>query len=112
MSVDELKAKGNKFFAAGKFEEAVAQFTQALAIDAENTAVLSNRSAAYIRWGANDTAKYELAVADAEQCITLAPGWEKGYSRLASAQMAQCKFKEAVQTYVKGIGADPANKLL
>ena len=47
MSAEELKNKGNAFFSEKKFPEAVAAFTEAIAVDANNHVLYSNRSASY-----------------------------------------------------------------
>lgn len=42
------QAKGNAAFSAGKFEEAIDLFSQAIAIDSGNHVLFSNRSAAKV----------------------------------------------------------------
>ena len=43
------QAKGNAAFSAGKFEEAIELFTQAIEVNSENHVLYSNRSAARVR---------------------------------------------------------------
>ena len=43
---DELKNKGNKAFQAKDYDTAIDLFTQAIALDASNHVLFSNRSAA------------------------------------------------------------------
>lgn len=71
-SAEELKAKGNAAFSAGKFEEAVEHFTAAITIDPSNHVLYSNRSGAYA-----SLQKYNEALQDAEKTIQLKPDWSK-----------------------------------
>lgn len=47
MSAEELKSKGNAFFSAKQYQEAVGAFTEAIAVDPNNHVLFSNRSASY-----------------------------------------------------------------
>lgn len=70
---------------------------QAIEKDATDHVFFSNRSACYLSKGQS-----ELALQDAEQCVTLAPSWGKGYSRKGAALHALRQFGEAVEAYAKG----------
>jgi stress-induced-phosphoprotein 1 len=59
---DELKNKGNKAFQAKDYDTAIDLFTQAIALDANNHVLFSNRSAA--KAGKKDWA---AALEDADQ---------------------------------------------
>lgn len=74
--MNELKEKGNQALNAEKFDEAVAAYTEAIALDGQNHVLYSNRSAAYAKAG-----KFQAALEDAEKTIQLNPTWAKGYSR-------------------------------
>jgi len=75
-SQDALKLKdlGNQAFQAGKFEEAVSFFTQAIEINPQDHVFFSNRSGSY-----SSLQKYEEALEDATICVALKPDWAKGY---------------------------------
>lgn len=61
MSVDDLKSRGNKAFAAKSYDEAIDLFSQAINLDPSNHVLYSNRSAA--RAGKK---QYDAALEDAE----------------------------------------------
>jgi tetratricopeptide (TPR) repeat protein len=77
--VEEFKAKGNACFAKGAFQEAVDLYNQAIDAASDNAVLYSNRSAALLRLG-----RVSEARADAEQCLTLRPDWEKAHYRLGA----------------------------
>lgn len=67
MSADELKQQANKAFAAKNYDEATKLYSDAIAIDATNHVLFSNRSAA--KAGAKD---YKGALEDADKVRTAA----------------------------------------
>ncbi|CAG2066543.1 unnamed protein product [Timema podura] len=70
--VAALKDKGNSALQAGKFDEAIQNYTAAIALDGSNHVLYSNRSAAYAKAG-----KYAQALEDAEKTVQLKPDWGK-----------------------------------
>ena len=102
-----LKEQGNELFQAGKNEEAIQVYTQAIDLDPDNHVFYSNRSAAYMK---NDSKS--KALKDAEKCVALAPAWSKGYARLGAAQQALKRFDAAIDTFKKGIELDATNQSL
>lgn len=105
--VTALKEKGNKALNENKFDEAIAAYTQAIALDDKNHVLFSNRSAAYAKAG-----KYDLALKDAEVTISLNPTWPKGYSRKGSALAGLNRFEEAFKAYQDGLTLNPGNASL
>ena len=79
----ELKNKGNQLFGAGKFSESEEAYTAAIALDPDEEALFSNRAAARLKLG-----RPQDALADAEECLRIAPAFMKGYHRKALAQTA------------------------
>lgn len=77
--VEELKAKGNACFTKGAFQEAVDFYNRAIDAASDNAVLYSNRSAALLRLG-----RVSEARADAEQCLSLRPDWEKAHYRLGA----------------------------
>ncbi|CAL5030788.1 unnamed protein product [Urochloa decumbens] len=101
---DEAKAKGNAAFSAGRFEEAVGHFGDAIALAPDNHVLYSNRSAAHASLG-----HYSEALADAERTVALRPDWAKGYSRLGAARLGLGDAPGAVEAYEKGLALEPSN---
>ncbi|XP_027181148.1 hsp70-Hsp90 organizing protein 3-like [Coffea eugenioides] len=104
---DEAKAKGNAAFSAGKYDEAIRHFTEAINFSPTNHVLYSNRSAAYASLG-----KYSDALPDAEKTVELKPDWSKGYSRLGAAHLGLRRYDDAVSAYKKGLEIDPNNDAL
>lgn len=106
-TADELKAKGNAAFSAGKHDEAVTYFTQAIEQDPSNHVLYSNRSAAYASLN-----QYGKALEDGQQAVKLKPDWPKGYSRVGAAYQGLRLWKEAGQAFEDGLQLDPSNEAL
>lgn len=101
---DAFKDKGNKAYGAGRYQEAIDFYTQAIGIDNRNHVYYSNRSAAYLAMGKNNE-----ALADAEQCHKINPGWSKGFFRVGAALRALGRLGEAEAILREGLRADPSN---
>lgn len=104
---NELKAQGNAAFQAGKFEDAVALFTQAIELNPSDHVFYSNRSGAYA-----SLKQYEKALEDATTCVSLKPNWAKGYQRKGLAEFYLEDIAAAIETYKKGLEIEPGNAQL
>jgi len=105
--VTALKDKGNAALQAGKFDDAVKFYTEAIALDENNHVLYSNRSAAYAKAG-----KYRPALEDAERTVQLKPDWGKGYSRKGSALAYLGRIDESMKAYEEGLVHEPDNAQL
>ena len=79
------KARGNAAMKAGRFDEAVACYTEGVEADRANRGgnlhvLYSNRSAAQLSAG-----RHAMAVADAQRAIDAKPDWSRGHMRRAAA---------------------------
>lgn len=95
--INLLKDKGNAALTAGKNDEAIEAYSQAIELDGSNYVLYSNRSAAYLKAG-----KFLEALQDAEKTIELNASWPKGYSRKGAVLFALQKYDEAFTAYNKG----------
>ena len=111
MSVQELaqasKAKGNAAFSAGRYDEAISHFTEAIQHDPTDAIFFSNRSGAYA-----SLQQPQSALEDAERCLQLNPSFIKGYSRKGQALFSLNRLAEAKAAYEEGLKVDPANSAL
>ena len=98
---------GNDAFSAGKYAEAIEHFTAAIAVDASNHVLYSNRSAAHA--GNQD---FDAALTDAERTVAMKPDWPKGYSRKGAALHGLRRYDDAVDAYEAGLKLDPASAVL
>ena len=104
---ERAKAKGNKAFASGNFEDAIDHYSTAIDLDKGNPVLYSNRSAAYAGAG-----QMQSALNDAQKCINLKPMWAKGYMRKAAALMGLNRKPMAIAAYNDGLRFDPVNEAL
>jgi stress-induced-phosphoprotein 1 len=93
-----FKAKGNEFFKAKDYPQAIEWYTKAVDADPSNRVYYSNRAAAY-------TAQRDWASAkqDGELCIRCDPDWNKGYFRLATALQGSKQFGAALKVVNTGL---------
>ncbi|KPA86484.1 protein kinase putativeMAP kinase kinase-like protein [Leptomonas pyrrhocoris] len=97
-----LREEGNEAFKAGRYNDAVRYYTQAIDVDPDSEFNYSNRSFAYFR-----LREYERAAADAADAIRLNGRFFKGYYRLGMAQMAMNDFQHAMENLRKAWAVAP-----
>ena len=64
--------QGNEFYKAGKYQEAIEQYTFAIECDPKNHVFWTNRATAYAA-----LQKWDRVLRDAEKAISLNPSWGK-----------------------------------
>mmetsp|Transcript_37973 Transcript_37973/g.43031 ORF Transcript_37973/g.43031 Transcript_37973/m.43031 type:complete len:493 (-) Transcript_37973:1698-3176(-) len=105
--LDNIKKEGNSLFSAGKNEEAVEKYSSALEIDPLNTTfnstLLCNRAAAKMKMD-----KYDDALGDVSQAITLNPDYAKAYLRRGNIHMKLEEYEDAVRDYEQAKQLDPS----
>lgn len=95
---DELKEAGNKYQAAGKYQDAIDKYTEAMQLSGIPLTTLSilhsNRSLMHLELNDIPNAKD-----DAKAAIHLNITWWRGYARLASAYEKSKKYEKAIKNY-------------
>lgn len=92
-TAETLKNKGNGFFKAKNWGEAIGWYTKSVELDSNYHVSYSNRSQAYFQLG-----DYENAKKDGQSCVRVKPDFVKGYHRLGNAQFALRDYQGALQT--------------
>ena len=108
----ELKEKGNVLFKSGDNAGASSYYTEALKAcpedDRSSRRILhSNRSAARLKCGDADG-----ALRDADDCLSLGPGWSKGLARRSTALLALRRYADACKSLDQALIGDPSNTTL
>ncbi|PON79999.1 N-terminal acetyltransferase A, auxiliary subunit [Parasponia andersonii] len=97
-----LKDMGNEYFKEGNFLKAAALYTQAIKQDPNNSALYSNRAAAFLQ-----LVKLNKALADAETTIQLSPEWEKGYFRKGCIFEGMERYDDALAAFQTALQFNP-----
>lgn len=99
-----MKEEGNEFVKAGKFNEAVEKYNQAIKLN-RDPVYFCNRAAAYCR-----LEQYDLAIQDCRTALALDEKYAKAYGRLGLALSCQNRYDAAIEAYKKAIELDPNNE--
>ncbi|KAK3862703.1 hypothetical protein Pcinc_031460 [Petrolisthes cinctipes] len=100
-----MKDEGNKLYSNGRLDDAIAKYTQGMALDPTNALLPANRAMAYIK-----IRKFKAAEADCNKCLKLDGKYVKGYLRRATARMNLDKNDLALKDYQKVLELEPWNK--
>ncbi|KAI7906763.1 uncharacterized protein BX663DRAFT_529352 [Cokeromyces recurvatus] len=90
---DKAREEGNALFKAGKWPEAIEQYTEAIKRNDKDVRPYSNRAACYLKLMAVHEAEK-----DANKCIELDPTFTRGYIRKAAVQLIKREFQESIDT--------------
>lgn len=103
---DELKEKGNEYYAAKQYKEAIEMYSKAIDlpdIPLKSLAILySNRSLMYL-----ELKDLSCAKEDAKGVIHIHPTWWRGYARLAKSYEEMKKFEKAIKNYELAFQMNP-----
>lgn len=101
-AAEHLK-RGNELSRDGKFEEAVAEYEQALEIESENVDLMSNLGVAYYNIG-----QLDKAIDHYSRAIEIAPNDADIRSNLAAAYVQLEQLDNALDQYQKAVELNPS----
>jgi|LauGreDrversion4_2_1035121.scaffolds.fasta_scaffold184850_1 stress-induced-phosphoprotein 1 len=99
------KNKGIELFKSGDFPGAIKEFDEGLRRDPLNTALYSNRSAAFIK-----LLEPAQALRDANKAIELDPKFVKAWARKGTSHQLLKEYHKAIDAFDKGLQIDPSSK--
>jgi len=100
----KFKLKGNAFYEAKQFVEALDAYTKAIDLDAKCACFYFNRSAVWFR-----LKELRKAEEDARKAVELAPRHVSAISRLGLTLIKAEKFDEAAEVYGQAKDLEPSN---
>ncbi|MFN6569156.1 tetratricopeptide repeat protein [Dendronalium sp. ChiSLP03b] len=93
---------GDECFEKGQYEAAIANYNQALEVNANDTYVYYKRGLTYYQLG-----NYEAAIADYSQAIQLNLKDAKSYNKRGMARYQLGNYEEAIADYTQAISINP-----
>ena len=111
-SAEDAIKRGDDFLAAGQYEEAIEEYTDAIEIDPRQAGVYNRRGRAYYEWG-----RYDNAVADYDKAIAIDPDNVSAYIDRGNAHLANHRsfeggeenYDRALADYEEAISLSPEN---
>ena len=88
-------------FSRRDYAAAVDLLSRAISLDNSNHVFWSNRSAAYVA-----LEEFDSALADADECVRLQPGWAKGHARRGGALFRLGRLGPARAALEKALSLD------
>jgi tetratricopeptide (TPR) repeat protein len=101
------KDEGNQAQQVGRFSEAAALYSKAIACDPREAVFFSNRAAAYV-----SLRRFGEALADARAAVELKPHWAKAHLRVGGALMGLGRPAEAKVAFEAACRLEPRNAQL
>ncbi|KAH8250066.1 hypothetical protein KR026_004672 [Drosophila bipectinata] len=102
---EKHRLRGNEFFKAKEYENAIEEYNCAILYDPDNAArSYNNRAVSHMKLN-----HYVAAIADCEACLQLEPENVKACLRLADANYAQGRRRESYHMYQRVLQLDPEN---
>ena len=106
-NVAATKSNANALMKAGRYVEAIIEYSDAIASQSSNPILYANRSLAFLK-----LSQYFFAIKDAEKAIQLVPDWSKGYYRKGQAEYGAESYHLAVSTFKLGLKMCPGDAIL
>ena len=100
----EAKERGNAAFKAGKWADAIREYTDAIARDPSNAAYYQNRATAQAK-----VMNYGGALEDCERALKLDPKYVKAMNRKGNCQVAMKEYHKAIATFREALALEPSN---
>jgi Asp-tRNA(Asn)/Glu-tRNA(Gln) amidotransferase A subunit family amidase len=104
-AAEVAKEEGNAAFKAGRYDEAVKRYSEAIQYKPHAAVYFSNRAMAYLKLGI-----YTAAEADCDAALELDPSMVKALLRRGSAQLAQGRLVEARNDFERVVYLEPRNR--
>jgi len=101
---EALKTKGNDFFKAGDYNNAIKSYSEALELFS-NPIYFCNRGISYTKLSRNTE-----ALEDFESCLELDPTYVKAYDKLGCTYMQLGRFGEAINSFQSGLDLNPTEQ--
>lgn len=101
---DEHKKKGNAFFQAQKWTDAIDEYTEGLKRNPDNHFIYSNRAACYTK-----LMDWNSGLKDVDRCLSIDPTFVKAYIRKGKIQHFLKQYHKALETYQKGLDLSPTS---
>jgi stress-induced-phosphoprotein 1 len=101
---EEAKQRGNDFFRAKQFAEAVREYEEAVKRSPKNAAIRNNLSAGLCKIMDFNGAKREI-----EMAVALDPKYVKAWARKGDIEIAMKENHKAMESYQVGLNLDPTN---
>eukprot|EP00750_Incisomonas_marina_P017336 INCI20245.1.p1 GENE.INCI20245.1~~INCI20245.1.p1 ORF type:complete len:599 (-),score=169.67 INCI20245.1:179-1975(-) len=98
----EHKAKGNVFFKAGKFPDAVKEYSEAIKRDPSNKFLYQNRATAYSK-----LMVFDAALQDCEKALKIDPNFVKAHARSGYCHKGLSKLHKALECFEAGLAIEP-----
>ena len=97
---------GNRFYFNGNYENAILEYSQAIALNSQNAISYRNRGAAYA-----NLHEYARAASDYSNAIELEPNNELAYIGRGAAYIYLQEYNKAIKDLTKAIGLNPYNSM-
>lgn len=101
MGIEDIVREGQELFGQGKFDEAAARFSEAVAAAPEDVSLLTARGGALMAAG-----RHAEAFSDFDRALELEPSDPRLFFRRGMARMAQKEFEAAIGDFTRAIELD------